>query len=121
MTNDNHQEQPASSLWLSVQAAASELEVTTRTIYRFINDGKLAAYRIGRVYRIRRSDLNSFLVRAALQPGDLDHLVDDGRSGRSSNDHANHDHAKLDHAGLDHADTEAGEATPVASEARTIK
>lgn len=84
MTNDK-QEQPA-SMWLSVQAAASELEVTTRTIYRFINDGKLAAYRIGRVYRIRRTDLDGFLLRAALQPGDLDHLVDDGRSGRSDLD-----------------------------------
>lgn len=70
-----------SSLWMSVQTAARELEVTTRTIYRFINDGKLAAYRIGRVYRIRREDLDQFLTAAALQPGDLDHLVDDGRSG----------------------------------------
>lgn len=69
----------ATPLWLSVQTAASELEVTTRTIYRFINDGKLAAYRIGRVYRIRRADLQHFLDDAALQPGDLDHLVDDGR------------------------------------------
>lgn len=66
-------------VWMSVQAAANELEVTTRTIYRFINDGKLTAYRIGRVYRIRRSDLDDFLGAAAIQPGDLDHLVDDGR------------------------------------------
>ena len=70
------------SLWMSVQTAAKELEVTTRTIYRFINDGKLAAYRIGRVYRIRREDLDSFLHAAALRPGDLDHLVDEGRTGR---------------------------------------
>jgi excisionase family DNA binding protein len=63
--------------WLSVQTAAAELEVTTRTIYRFINDGKLAAYRIGRVYRIMRSDLDEFLAAAALRPGDLSHLVDD--------------------------------------------
>ncbi len=63
--------------WMSVQAAAKELEVTTRTIYRFINDGKLTAYRIGRVYRIRCSDLAAFLANAAVQPGDLDHLVDD--------------------------------------------
>lgn len=73
----------SSSLWMSVQTAAKELEVTTRTIYRFINDGKLAAYRIGRVYRIRREDLDRFLLAAALQPGDLDHLVDDGRSSRN--------------------------------------
>lgn len=58
----------AKTLWLSVQNAASELEVTPRTIYRFINDGKLAAYRIGRVYRIRRADMQDFL--------------DDGRGNR---------------------------------------
>jgi len=75
--------QSSSSLWLSVQNAAAELEVTTRTIYRFINDGKLAAYRIGRVYRIRRADLEAFLEAAALHPGDLDHLVDDGRESRN--------------------------------------
>ena len=71
------QAQDEGTRWLSVQSAAAELEVTTRTIYRFINDGKLAAYRIGRVYRIMRSDLDEFLRAAALQPGDLDHLVDD--------------------------------------------
>ncbi|MEM9130831.1 MAG: helix-turn-helix domain-containing protein [Actinomycetota bacterium] len=65
--------------WMSVQTAAAELEVTTRTIYRFINDGKLAAYRIGRVYRIKRTDLEDFLNGAALRPGDLNHLVRDGR------------------------------------------
>lgn len=69
------------SMWLSVQDTADELEVTPRTIYRFINNGALAAYRIGRVYRIRRSDLEQFLDRAAVRPGDLDHLVDDGRNG----------------------------------------
>lgn len=81
----NHQTNSAGvpPLWLSVQKAASELEVTTRTIYRFINDGKLAAYRIGRVYRIRRADLQRFLDDAALQPGDLDHLVEDGREAGS--------------------------------------
>jgi excisionase family DNA binding protein len=67
--------------WLSVQAAAQELEVTTRTIYRFINDGKLPAYRIGRVYRILRTDFDGFLAAAALRPGDLDHLVEDRSRG----------------------------------------
>ena len=83
MSNDDGQNGPPA--WLSVQGAAAELEVTTRTIYRFINDGKLAAYRIGRVYRIRRSDLEDFLHAAALQPGDLSHLVYDSRSGSDGN------------------------------------
>ena len=75
--NDSNGDGAPAARWLSVQAAAAELEVTTRTIYRFINDGKLAAYRIGRVYRIMRSDLEAFLRSAALQPGDLSHLVED--------------------------------------------
>lgn len=72
---------PGEPQWMSVQTAACELEVTTRTIYRFINDGKLTAYRIGRVYRIRRSDFVDFLADATVQPGDLDHLVDERRAG----------------------------------------
>lgn len=67
---------PEPRRWLSVQTVAAELEVTTRTIYRFINDGQLTAYRIGRVYRILRSDFDDFLREAALRPGDLDHLVE---------------------------------------------
>lgn len=79
MSSQESGRKASSPSWLSVQSAAAELEVTTRTIYRFINDGKLAAYRIGRVYRIRRSDLEDFLDGAALQPGDLSHLVYDNR------------------------------------------
>jgi len=63
------------NLWLSVQSAADQLGLTTRTIYRFINEGKLAAYRFGRVYRIRREDLDSFVASSAVRPGDLDHLI----------------------------------------------
>jgi excisionase family DNA binding protein len=80
------------SAWLSVQSAADELEVTPRTIYRFINDGKLAAYRIGRVYRIRRSDLEQFLMSAAVQPGDLDHLVEPGRLPQTHDGRRNGEH-----------------------------
>lgn len=83
-----HTDQKDPPSWLSVQSAAAELEVTTRTIYRFINDGKLAAYRIGRVYRIKRADLEDFLDGAALQPGDLSHLVHDSRDrGEETNSH----------------------------------
>ncbi len=90
-------EHDESSLWLSVQNAASELEVTTRTIYRFINDGKLTAYRIGRVYRIRRADLDAFLVGATLQPGDLDHLVDDTKGPRGANHDSDTDDNAVNH------------------------
>ena len=77
--------------WMSVQSAADELELTPRTIYRLINDGRLAAFRFGRVYRIRRSDLSEFLERAMVRPGDLDHLVEPNRSSGTRSARGNGD------------------------------
>ena len=64
-----------SAAWFSVADAADEIGVTTRTIYRLINDGALSAYRLGRVFRIRTTDLASYLESARIKPGDLDHLL----------------------------------------------
>jgi excisionase family DNA binding protein len=51
-------------VYLTVQEAASELRVSRTTIWRWIAEGRLAAYRAGgRTVRIRREDL-----RAALAP-----------------------------------------------------
>ncbi len=60
--------------WLGVPGAARYLGVYLRTMYRFINEGEIPAYRFGRVIRIRRSDLDDFLERSRVQPGDLAHL-----------------------------------------------
>ena len=47
--------------WMSTAEAADYLGVRTRTLYRFIDDGSLAAYRFGRVIRLKRSDVLSFV------------------------------------------------------------
>ncbi len=47
--------------FLTVQDAAELLGVEYKTIYRAVVAGELPAYRIGRVYRIRRQDLDAYL------------------------------------------------------------
>ncbi len=60
--------------WLGTDEAAARLGVAQRTVYRFINTGDLVAYRLGRVIRLRASDVEAFLERRRIDPGDLDHL-----------------------------------------------
>jgi excisionase family DNA binding protein len=50
-----------SSEWLTVQQAAAELNVKPVTIRRYVAAGRLAARRLGRQIRIRRSDVESLL------------------------------------------------------------
>ena len=60
--------------WLSSAEAAELLGVGTRTLYRFIDEGRLPAYRFGRVIRLQRSDVESFVSSCRIEPGSLDHL-----------------------------------------------
>jgi excisionase family DNA binding protein len=64
----------ASRRWLSTTEAADELGVTTRTVYRLIDDGALCAHRIGRVIRVMATELDAFLDRSRIRPGTLGHL-----------------------------------------------
>ena len=61
--------------WMSTAEAAAHLGVVVRTLYRFINDGDLVGYKLGRVMRVRSTDLDTFLQTRRIQPGDLDHLL----------------------------------------------
>ncbi|MBC8196200.1 MAG: helix-turn-helix domain-containing protein [Actinobacteria bacterium] len=63
------------SEWLSTEAAARRLGVNPRTIYNFINEGDLKAYRFGRVIRLKSVDVAAFEVACQIQPGTLAHLV----------------------------------------------
>ncbi|MBA2751625.1 MAG: helix-turn-helix domain-containing protein [Actinobacteria bacterium] len=51
MSDDNDK------LWFAVEDAAAVLGVTLQQLYRMIDSGRLRAYKIGRVIRIRRQDL----------------------------------------------------------------
>lgn len=71
---------PGSVDWLSTADAAKALGITPRTLYRFINQGDLAAYRFGRVIRVKRVDVDAFIEASRIEPGTLDHLSPDSTS-----------------------------------------
>ncbi len=58
--------------WLNTAETARRLGVTPRTLYRFIDDGQLAAYRFGRVIRLKESEVADFIERCRIVPGSLD-------------------------------------------------
>ena len=61
-------------VWLSTEAAARRLGVTPRTLYRFVNEGQLPAFRFGRVIRLKKSDVDAYIEGCRIRPGELDHL-----------------------------------------------
>jgi len=69
--------------WLSTADAAKRCGITTRTLYRFIDQGDLPAYRFGRVIRIKASDVDIFVEVSRIEPGTLEHLYPEaaGSSG----------------------------------------
>lgn len=60
--------------WLSTAAAAKHLGVTPRTLYRFIDEDGLPAYRFGRVIRLKQADVDAYIEACRIEPGSLEHL-----------------------------------------------
>lgn len=60
--------------WLSTAEAAKRLGVTSRTLYRFIDEDQLVAYRFGRVIRLKQDDVDAFIEACRIEPGSLEHL-----------------------------------------------
>jgi len=60
--------------WLSTKEAAEHLGVTLRSLYRFIDEGTLPAYKFGRVIRLKSEDVDGFIDACRIPPGSLDHL-----------------------------------------------
>ena len=65
--------------WLSTKEAAERLGVTLRSLYRFIDEGGLAAYKFGRVIRLQASDVDSFIESSRIVPGSLEHLYPEAK------------------------------------------
>jgi excisionase family DNA binding protein len=70
--------------WMSTAAAADYLGITPRTLYRFIDEGQLPAYRFGRVIRLKRPEVEKFIESCRIEPGTLEHLYPDGVASRES-------------------------------------
>ncbi len=60
--------------WKSTAESARILGITPRTLYRFIDQGDIPAYRFGRVIRLKESDLDAFIDSRRIAPGTLEHL-----------------------------------------------
>jgi excisionase family DNA binding protein len=60
--------------WMSTRDACERLGVTLRTLYRFIDEGQLPAYKMGRVIRLQSTDIEGFIIRMRIEPGTLEHL-----------------------------------------------
>lgn len=69
--------------WLSTQEASRRLGITTRTLYRFVDQGDLPAYRMGRVIRLKATDIDAFIDASRIEPGTLEHLYPDTSPGSS--------------------------------------
>jgi excisionase family DNA binding protein len=94
--------------WMSTRDACVRLGVTLRTLYRFIDEGQLPAYKMGRVIRLQGADIESFIGRMRIEPGTLEHLYPEPKG---------HDRA-VDEEGSDGSLGEVGTATPDAAPTR---
>lgn len=60
--------------WMSTRETAERLGITLRTLYRFIDEGQIPAYKLGRVIRLKEHDVEAFIEGARIEPGTLEHL-----------------------------------------------
>lgn len=60
--------------WIGTAEASDRLGVTLRTLYRLIDEGRLPAYKIGRVIRLKDEDIDTYIESARIAPGTLAHL-----------------------------------------------
>lgn len=72
--------------WLSTADAAARLGITPRTLYRFIDEGQLPAYRFGRVIRLKANEVDEFIESCRIEPGTLEHLYPDSNTETSPTD-----------------------------------
>ena len=56
---------------LTVGEVAALMRVSNMTVYRMIKSGQLAAIRVGKNYRIRRSDVERYLTDRAVRIEDV--------------------------------------------------
>jgi excisionase family DNA binding protein len=58
-----------------------------RTLYRFIDEGQLPAYKMGRVIRLQAQEVDAFIKRARIVPGTLEHLYPDPKTATGNRSH----------------------------------
>ena len=54
---------------LTPAQVGERLQVTERTVYQWLRNGRLVGFKLGRLWRIRPEDLEDFLDRARVSAG----------------------------------------------------
>lgn len=72
LVSSENQVNPDDIVWMNSAEASKRLGITVRTLYRFIDDGDLPAYRFGRVIRLKQVEVDSFIESCRIEPGTLD-------------------------------------------------
>ncbi len=65
---------------LTVGEVATAMRVSNMTVYRLIKSGQLSAIRVGKNYRIRRTDVERYLTDRAVNVGTPPEPPDEGES-----------------------------------------
>lgn len=52
----------ADEQYYTIEEVAKMLKVAYLTVYRWIQSGKLVAFKAGKQYRVKKEDLNSFIT-----------------------------------------------------------
>lgn len=55
--------------WLTLKEIATELKYHIETIREWVREGQLTAYKMGKDYRVKRSDLDKFLAEKKNRQG----------------------------------------------------
>lgn len=71
--------------WVNTEEAAKRLGITTRTLYRFMDQGRLPSYRFGRVFRLKMTDIELFIDECRVEPGTLSHLYPEPNPAQTDN------------------------------------
>ena len=74
--------------WLSTKEACERLGITLRTLYRFMDEGRIPAYKFGRVIRLQEGEVDDFIAHSRIEPGKLQHLYPDARHELSGAEHS---------------------------------
>ena len=53
-------------LFLTVEEVADQLRVSTQTVRRWVKEGELPGYRVGRCFRVKRADLERWIEQQRL-------------------------------------------------------
>lgn len=63
MIDKNKQENPTMDKWLTLEQIAEYLQMSTSSIYKMAQAGKIPAYKVGRQWRFKKEEIDRWVQR----------------------------------------------------------